>query len=104
MSTPVTWEEVERTLRKKDASLLVFESHQVLERVQKMGDLFASVLTMKQKLPQLEALDGGRAEAIKGGSEIAAQAEKPTTTRAKPARTSLARKGSRTSPARTRKA
>src|SRR5882724_1515076 len=30
VSTPVTWEEVEQTLKKKDASLLVFEAPQVL--------------------------------------------------------------------------
>ena len=82
VSTPVTWDEVDRTLRKKDATLLVFESEDVLKRVEKMGDLFAPVLTLKQKLPKLEGLDGGRAEAIKSGLEIAAQAEKPTTTRA----------------------
>jgi len=77
VSTPVTWEEVERTLKKKDSGLLVFESEQVLKRVEKMGDLFAPVLTLKQKLPKLEGLDGGRAEVIKGGLEMAAQAEKP---------------------------
>ncbi len=48
VSTPVTWDEVERTLKKKDASLLVFESHQVLERVEKMGDLFAPVLQLEE--------------------------------------------------------
>jgi bifunctional non-homologous end joining protein LigD len=100
VSTPVTWEEVERTLKKKDASLLVFESHQVLERVEKIGDLFAPVLTLKQKLPKLEGLDGGRAEAIKSGLEMAAQAEKPA--RARPARTNSEKKGTRTSPSRTR--
>src|SRR5690349_14439155 len=47
VSTPVAWDEVERALQKKDASLLVFESHQVLQRVEKMGDLFAPVLELK---------------------------------------------------------
>src|SRR5207302_8058084 len=46
VSTPVTWEEVERTLRKKDPSLLVFEAPQVLERVDKLGDLFEPVLKL----------------------------------------------------------
>src|SRR5208282_165603 len=40
VSTPVKWDEVEQTLKKKDAALLVFEAGQVLDRVQKMGDLF----------------------------------------------------------------
>ena len=51
VSTPVTWDEVKRCLIKKDPKLLVFASHQVLDRVEKMGDIFAPVLTEKQKLP-----------------------------------------------------
>lgn len=101
VSTPVTWEEVERTLKKKDATLLVFESEDVLKRVEKMGDLFAPVLALKQKLPKLEGLDGGRAEAIKSGLEMAAQAEKPATVRAKPA--SVKSKGTKTRTSSSRK-
>ena len=56
VSTPVTWDEVERTLKKKDAGLLVFESHQTLERVEKLGDLFAPLLKLKQQLPKLGKL------------------------------------------------
>jgi bifunctional non-homologous end joining protein LigD len=56
VSTPVTWEEVEQSLKKKDAGLLVFQAKDVLARVQKMGDLFEPVLTLKQKLPQLAGL------------------------------------------------
>lgn len=52
VSTPVTWEEVEQTLKKKKASLLVFTSDEVLRRVEKFGDLFAQVDTLKQKLPR----------------------------------------------------
>ena len=55
VSTPVKWEEVEHLLKKKDASLLVFEADQVLKRVEKMGDLFEPVLKLKQKLPKLAA-------------------------------------------------
>jgi hypothetical protein len=47
---------VEHCLKKEDAKLLVFEAPQVLERVEKMGDLFEPVLTRKQKLPDLAAL------------------------------------------------
>jgi bifunctional non-homologous end joining protein LigD len=56
VSTPVTWEEVEKCLKKKDPKLLVFESHQVLARVEKMGDIFAPVQTLKQKLPDVREL------------------------------------------------
>jgi bifunctional non-homologous end joining protein LigD len=56
VSTPVSWDEVKRCLSKKDPNLLVFESKQVLERAEKMGDLFASALTEKQRLPELGKL------------------------------------------------
>ena len=55
VSTPVKWEEVQLALKKKDADLLVFDAGQVLRRVEKFGDLFASVLNLKQKLPKLAA-------------------------------------------------
>ena len=58
VSTPVTWEEVENCLAKKDPNLLVFDSAQVLERVKQHGDLFEPVLKLKQKLPPIEALAG----------------------------------------------
>ena len=53
VSTPVRWEEVEETLAKGDADLLRFEAPQVIERVEKDGDLFAPVDNLKQKLPKL---------------------------------------------------
>jgi bifunctional non-homologous end joining protein LigD len=56
VSTPVTWKEVEQCWAKKDGGLLVFDSDQVLKRVERMGDLFEPVLTLKQKLPALDAL------------------------------------------------
>jgi bifunctional non-homologous end joining protein LigD len=72
VSTPIEWEEVERALKKKDASVLVFEAGQVLERVQKRGDLFEPVLKLKQKLPELSV--GQAAGPIV--PEIAAQADR----------------------------
>ena len=62
VSTPITWEEVETALKKKDAGLLVFESKDVLARVEKMGDLFAEVQTLKQKLPKLSGLEAESSE------------------------------------------
>lgn len=56
VSTPVEWKEVEEAMKKKDAARLVFEAKDVLERVEKMGDLFEPVLKLKQKLPQLTGL------------------------------------------------
>src|SRR3984893_12485752 len=56
VSTPVTWEEVEAVVRKRDPGALGFQSKEVLKRVEKMGDLFAPVLSLKQKLPSLTAI------------------------------------------------
>jgi bifunctional non-homologous end joining protein LigD len=67
VSTPVSWEEVEKCLKKKDANLLVFDSAQVLARVAKMGDIFEPVLTLKQSLPNVTQLGGGRTEPASGG-------------------------------------
>lgn len=64
VSTPVTWEEVEKCLKKKDPEMLVFTSDQVLARVREIGDLFAPVLKLKQKLPKLEQI-GGKSPAPK---------------------------------------
>jgi bifunctional non-homologous end joining protein LigD len=60
VSTPVTWDEVENCFKKKDADLLVFDSEQVLKRVEKQGDLFEPVVKKKQKLPKslLQATGG----------------------------------------------
>lgn len=52
VSTPVTWEEVDQTVKKKIGKRLVFRCEQTLVRVEKMGDLFAQVETLKQKLPK----------------------------------------------------
>ncbi|MDB5322222.1 MAG: polymerase LigD, polymerase domain protein [Phycisphaerales bacterium] len=53
VSTPVEWEELERAVKKKDASGLAFETADVLKRVKKKGDLFEPVLKVKQKLPRM---------------------------------------------------
>jgi bifunctional non-homologous end joining protein LigD len=53
VSTPLTWDEVERAVKKEDAGSLVFEAGDVLKRIEKDGDLFAPVLELKQKLPSL---------------------------------------------------
>jgi bifunctional non-homologous end joining protein LigD len=75
VSTPVTWEEAERSLKKKDAKLLVFEAKQVVARVEKMGDLFAPVLKLKQRLPELKGSAATAAAAQPETISIAAQAE-----------------------------
>ena len=75
VSTPVTWEEVERALKKKDPSMLVFEAKQVVQRVEKMGDLFAPVLELKQRLPDLKGIAASSVAEAEPTISIAAQAE-----------------------------
>jgi bifunctional non-homologous end joining protein LigD len=53
VSTPVEWAELDRALKKEDASGLVFETADVLKRVKKKGDLFEPVLKLKQTLPHV---------------------------------------------------
>jgi len=48
----VTWEELETALESGPEGL-VFEAGQVLERVAERGDLFASVLSLVQRLPAI---------------------------------------------------
>jgi bifunctional non-homologous end joining protein LigD len=52
VSTPVTWDEVENCLKRKNADLLKFRSNKTIARVEKLGDLFASVEKLRQKLPK----------------------------------------------------
>jgi bifunctional non-homologous end joining protein LigD len=56
VSTPISWKEVETTLKKKNARSLVFEAKDAIKRLDKLGDLFADVLTLKQKLPNIQFL------------------------------------------------
>ena len=49
VSTPVSWEEVENAAGGKDP--LVFETDDVLARIQQHGDLFAPVESTEQELP-----------------------------------------------------
>jgi bifunctional non-homologous end joining protein LigD len=52
VSTPVNWSEVGNCLKKKNAEFLKFRSDQVLARVEKQGDLFEPVETLKQRPPK----------------------------------------------------
>lgn len=56
VSTPVTWAEITRCLKAKAAERLRFLSEEVLSRIEKQNDLFADVLTLKQRLPPLSSI------------------------------------------------
>ncbi|HEU0131697.1 MAG TPA: non-homologous end-joining DNA ligase [Mycobacteriales bacterium] len=51
VSMPVTWDEVAGCAETGDLGPLTFDAAAALERVAEVGDLFAPVLTTKQKLP-----------------------------------------------------
>ena len=53
VSTPVTWEEVAAAVESGDAAALRFEMGEVLERIERHGDLFAPVLSVEQDLSRL---------------------------------------------------
>jgi bifunctional non-homologous end joining protein LigD len=53
VSTPISWDEVDAALDSGDAGSLTFETADVLERVERHGDLFAPVLELEQRLPEL---------------------------------------------------
>jgi bifunctional non-homologous end joining protein LigD len=51
VSTPVSWDEVRACMEAGDASVLTFDTEQVLGRVEEQGDLFAEALALHQRLP-----------------------------------------------------
>jgi bifunctional non-homologous end joining protein LigD len=51
VSMPVTWKELQSAIKAKDSSGLFFTPAAALKRLAKTGDLFAPLLTLKQKLP-----------------------------------------------------
>ena len=92
VSMPLEWAEVEKCLKKKDASLVYFTAEEALKRVKKKGDLFAPVLTLKQDLKKaIKALSSGetpaKKERLKGtgdGSISAYNAKRDFTQTAEP--------------------
>jgi bifunctional non-homologous end joining protein LigD len=52
-STPVSWDEVEAVAESGEAEALVFEADAVIDRFERLGDLFAPVLELEQELPEL---------------------------------------------------
>jgi len=75
VSTPVTWDEVERAHKKKDAGLLVFEAKEAVARFEKLGDLFEPALALKQTLPDLKKLAAAAVAEKPEPVVIAAQAD-----------------------------
>jgi bifunctional non-homologous end joining protein LigD len=55
VSTPLTWEEVGDCVSSGDPDALRFQATDALARVRARGDLFAEVLSLRQRLPELAA-------------------------------------------------
>ena len=53
VSLPVTWDELSRALKTRKKDGLYFGPEAALKRLRKVGDLFAPVLSTRQKLPKL---------------------------------------------------
>ena len=53
VSTPLDWEEVEQAGRSRREPNLSAEPRELLERVERDGDLFEGLLTLRQELPVL---------------------------------------------------
>lgn len=51
ISMPVTWQELARAVKRRDEQALFFTAAAAVKRIKRVGDLFAPVLTLKQKLP-----------------------------------------------------
>lgn len=52
VSMPVTWDELTKALKRKTIDHLYFDPKAALSRLEKTGDLFADVLTLKQAVPE----------------------------------------------------
>jgi len=52
VSLPITWEELQRALKRKNEKALFFTPAAALQRIQKVGDLFLPVLNLQQRLPE----------------------------------------------------
>jgi bifunctional non-homologous end joining protein LigD len=51
VSTPVTWEEVDATVERRDETQLIFGPGEVLDRLGQHGDRFEGVLSRPQRIP-----------------------------------------------------
>src|SRR4030095_6546857 len=51
ISMPITWQELARAVKRRDEKALFFTATAAVKRIKRLGDLFASVLKLKQKLP-----------------------------------------------------
>ena len=104
ISMPLTWREIARARTSKDRAALDFTPAEAVRRLKKVGDIFAPVLTLRQRLPEAFAqLEAQRAPVSRSATEtrssadtLARYAEKRDFTRtAEPAATRPTRRASK---------
>jgi bifunctional non-homologous end joining protein LigD len=54
VSAPLKWDEVDRLARDRDAEKVRFDADATLRRIKRFGDLFAPVLSLRQRIPSLQ--------------------------------------------------
>jgi len=85
VSMPVTWRELKQAATQKNAGKLYWDAGAALKRVEKVGDLFAPLLNLKQKLPdEFMALGANAAKSKPPKSLAAYQARRNFTRTAEP--------------------
>jgi bifunctional non-homologous end joining protein LigD len=77
VSTPLEWEEVRRALSAADPAALAFEAGEVLARVKRLGDLFAPVLELRQRLPPPSSLPDALPRELRGAARVHASGAAP---------------------------
>ena len=100
ISVPVSWEELEKALADKDSSGLYFQPEPALERLKRVGDLFAPVLKLKQRLPKdfVELLQSDKAKTTSEPATLAEYRRKRDFSQTKepaPAKPRASRQGGR---------
>jgi bifunctional non-homologous end joining protein LigD len=57
VSFPIDWDHLERAVKKGDRGIFLVTPGEALKRLEKEGDLFADVLTLKQKMPSAKKIE-----------------------------------------------
>jgi bifunctional non-homologous end joining protein LigD len=57
VSFPIDWDVLERAMKKHDRDIFLVTPDQAIKRLEKDGDLFEEVLTLKQKLPSKKKIE-----------------------------------------------
>lgn len=76
VSMPITWDELARAVKRRDTAALNFTPDAAFARLKKVGDLWANVQTLKQKLPREIPEPKPKARKTRRGEDLPAGAAK----------------------------